>query len=77
MFRQISKWLKGELSPKVKNLEPLAKALGLTVGDLIGDFGNKIELTEDDKRLLSLSPRHKKLLLSIFDAIVASEDISI
>lgn len=73
----ISKWLKGELSPKVKNLEPLAKALGLTVGDLIGDFGNKIELTEDDKRLLSLSPKHKKMLLSIFDTIVASEDISI
>ena len=43
----------------------------------IGDFGNKIELTEDDKRLLSLSPEHKKLLLSIFDTIAASEDISI
>lgn len=73
----ISSWLKQDIIPKLSSIEPLAKALGLTVGDLIGDFGNKIELTEDDKRLLSLSPKHKKMLLSIFDAIAASEDISI
>ena len=35
----ISKWLNGQTTPKVKNLEPLAKALGLTIGDLTGDFG--------------------------------------
>ena len=66
----ISKWVKGELSPKVKSVEPLAKALGITVGDLIGDFGNNIKLSDDDKRLLSLSPKQKKLLLSLLDTLI-------
>ena len=66
----ISKWIKGELSPKVKSVEPLAKALNITVGDLIGDFGNTLELTEDDKRLLALSPKQKKLLLSLLDTLI-------
>ncbi len=66
----ISKWVKGELSPKVKSVEPLAKALGITVGDLIGDFGNNIKLSDDDKRLLALSPKQKKLLLSLLDTLI-------
>ncbi len=63
----ISKWLNSNYSPKVKNLEPLAKALGLTVGDLIGDFGNNQELTEEDKRFISLTPQQKTLLLKYLD----------
>lgn len=66
----ISKWIKGELSPKVKSVEPLAKALDLTVGDLIGDFGSEIELTEEDKRLLALSHKQKKLLLSLLETLI-------
>ncbi len=66
----ISKWVKGELSPKVKSVEPLAKALGMTVGELIGDFGYDIELTEDDKRLIALTPKQKKLLLSLLDTLI-------
>lgn len=66
----ISKWVKGELSPKVKSVEPLAKALGMNVGELIGDFGNDVELTEDDKRLIALTPKQKKLLLSLLDTLI-------
>lgn len=65
----ISKWLNGQTSPKVKNIEPLAKALNLTVGDLIGDWGNNESLTEQDKRFISLTPQRKTLLLNILDLI--------
>ena len=65
----ISKWLNSNYSPKVKNLEPLAKALGLTVGDLIGDFGQNQELLEEDKRFLALPLKRKRLLLRILDAV--------
>ena len=65
----ISKWLNSNYSPKVKNLEPLAKALGLSVGDLIGDFGAHQELLEEDKRFLALPLKRKRLLLKILDAV--------
>ena len=65
----ISKWLNSNYSPKVKNLEPLAKALGLSVGDLIGDFGPQQELLEEDKRLLALPLKSKRMLLRILEAI--------
>ena len=65
----ISKWLNSNYSPKVKNLEPLAKALGLSVGDLIGDFGAQQELLEEDKRFLALPLKRKRLLLKILDAV--------
>ena len=70
----ISKWLNGQTTPKVKNLEPLAKALGLTVGDLIGDFGNNQELSEEDKRFIALTPQRKALLLKFLDAIESEKD---
>ena len=65
----ISKWLNGQTTPKVKNIEPLAKALNLTVGDLIGDFGNKENLTEADKKFISLPNNKKQLLLKILQDI--------
>ena len=65
----ISKWLNSNYSPKVKNLEPLAKALGVTVGDLIGDFGQNQELLEEDKRFLALPLKRKRMLLRILDAV--------
>ena len=65
----ISKWLNSNYSPKVKNLEPLAKALGLSVGDLIGDFGANQELLEEDKKFLSLPLKRKRLLLKILEDI--------
>ena len=69
----ISKWLNGESSPNVNKLKDLAKALGITVGELIGDFGVQQELCEEDKRLLALSLKRKRLLLKFLDAI--EEDI--
>ncbi len=65
----VSKWLNTDYLPKVKSVEPLAKSLGLTVGDLIGDFGNNIQLSEDDKCWLALSPQDKKMLLGFLKLI--------
>ena len=65
----ISSWLTKDAIPKVSSVEPLAKALGLTVGDLIGDFGPQQELLEEDKRLLALPLKSKRMLLRILEAI--------
>ena len=65
----ISSWLTKDAVPKVSSVEPLAKALGLTVGDLIGDFGAQQELLEEDKRFLALPLKRKRLLLKILDAV--------
>ena len=72
----ISKWLNGQTTPKVKNIEPLAKALNLTVGDLIGDLGNNEQLTEQDKRFISLTPQRKTILLKFLDVIESEEIFS-
>lgn len=63
----ISKWLTKNSVPKVSSIEPLAKALGLTVGDLLGDFGNNEQLSEEDKRFISLPCETKKALLDYLD----------
>ena len=33
----VSKWLKQGVSPNIKHVEPLAKALGVKVSELLGD----------------------------------------
>lgn len=70
----ISKWVNGLSCPKIETLEPLAKALGLTIGDLTGDFGNNQELSEEDKRFIALTPQRKALLLKFLDAIESEKD---
>ena len=65
----ISKWVNGISCPKIETLEPLAKALNLPVGDLIGDFGNKENLTEADKKFIALPNNKKQLLLKILQDI--------
>ena len=65
----ISKWLRMETLPRVRSIEPLAKALNLTVGDLIGDFGNNTNLSDDDRRFICLPPKRKKFLLKFLDFI--------
>lgn len=70
----ISMWLKKSQSPNSQKLETLAKALNISVGELIGDFGGNAQLTEDDKRWLALSPKHKKFLLKVLDAMQESEE---
>ena len=55
--------------PSIDKAQSLAKALGLSVGDLIGDFGANENLTEQDKRFISLSPLRKSPLLKFLDAL--------
>ena len=55
--------------PSIDKAQSLAKALGLSVGDLIGDFEANESLTEQDKRFISLSPLRKSLLLKFLDAL--------
>ncbi len=70
----ISKWLINDADPKLSNILQLAKALNISIGELIGDFGGNVQLTEDDKRWLALSPKDKKFLLKVLDAKLESED---
>ncbi|MBQ2593897.1 MAG: hypothetical protein II567_11545 [Candidatus Riflebacteria bacterium] len=62
-------WANSVLATVCRNIEPLAKALNLTVGDLIGDFGNKENLTEADKKFIALPNNKKQLLLKILQDI--------
>ena len=55
--------------PSIDKAQSLAKDLGLSVGDLIGDFEANEILTEQDKRFISLSPLRKSLLLKFLDAL--------
>ncbi len=64
----ISKWLTKNSTPKISSVEPLAKSLGLSVGDLIGDYGN-IQLSDEDKCWLALSTQDKKMLLDFLKLI--------
>ncbi|MBR4570421.1 MAG: helix-turn-helix transcriptional regulator [Candidatus Riflebacteria bacterium] len=71
----VSKWLRMENLPRVSSIEPLAKALNTSVGELIGDFSYKPSLTEDDKKLLALTARQKKILLKYIDFLSEIEDL--
>ncbi len=51
--------------PSIVKAQSLAKSLGLSVGDLIGDFEENENLTEQDKRFISLSPIRKSLFLKL------------
>lgn len=68
----ISNWLNNTSSPNIKNLDSLAKSLGLTVGDLIGDFGKNF--TDDEKRFLALTAKQKKILLKFMDFLEEIKD---
>ena len=64
----ISMWINKGQSPNSKNVEILANALGISVGELIGDFGTNIQLTDLDKRFLALPLKDKEFLLSLLDS---------
>lgn len=64
----ISMWINKGQSPNSKNVEILANALGISVGELIGDFGANIKLTDLDKRFLALPYKDKEFLLSLLDS---------
>ena len=61
--------------PRVSSIEPLAKALNTSVGELIGDFSYKPTLSEDDKKLLALTARQKKILLKYIDFLSEIEGL--
>ena len=69
----ISKWLNGESVPSIDKALSLAKALGISVSELIGDLGSQQELLEEDKRFLALPLKRKQLLLRFLDAIEIDE----
>ena len=71
----VSKWLRMENLPRVSSIEPLAKALNTSVGELIGDFSYNPSLSEDDKKLLALTARQKKILLKCIDFLREIEDL--
>ena len=64
----ISMWLNKGQSPNSKNVEILANALGISIGELIGDFGANVQLTDLDKRFLALPYKDKEFLLSLLDS---------
>ena len=65
----VSKWLKQGVSPNIKHVEPLAKALGVKVSELLGDYSGGIELSEADKQLLALPTHRKKFVLKMLALI--------
>ena len=71
----VSKWLRMENLPRVSSIEPLAKALNTSVGELIGYFSYKPSLSEDDKKLLALTAKQKKILLKYIEFLNEIEDL--
>ena len=71
----VSKWLRMENLPRVSSIEPLAKALNTSVGELIGDFSYNPSLSEDDKKLLALTAKQKKILLKYIEFLSEIEDL--
>ncbi len=71
----ISNWLNDSSSPTLKNLELLADSLNMTVGELIGDFSHNPKLSKEDKKLLALSMKQKKIILKFVDFLSEIEDL--
>ena len=67
-------WLNDLSSPTLKNLESLADSLNMTVGELIGDFSHNPRLSEEDKKLLALTMKQKRILLKFVDFLSEIEE---
>ena len=70
----VSNWLNDSSSPTLKNLEALADSLKMTVGELIGDFSHNPKLSEEDKKLLALPMKQKRILLKFVDFLSEIEE---
>ena len=70
----VSNWLNDSSSPTLKNLEALADSLNMTVGELIGDFSHNSKLSEEDKKLLTLPIKQKRILLKFVDFLSEIEE---
>ena len=63
----VSKWLRLDSSPKLKYIQPLAKALNIRVSDLTGEIEDSEKFTPTEKRFLSLSHKQQEFLMGLFD----------
>lgn len=63
----VSKWLRLDSSPKLKYIQPLAKALNIRVSDLTGEIEDSDKFTETEKRFLALSPKQQEFLMGLLD----------
>ena len=63
----VSKWLRLDSSPKLKYIQPLAKALNIRVSDLTGELEDSDKYTEAEKRFLALSPSQQEFLIGLLD----------
>ena len=63
----VSKWLRLDSSPKLKYIQPLAKALNIRVSDLTGELEDSDKYTEAEKRFLALSPKQQEFLIGLLD----------
>ena len=63
----VSKWLRLDSSPKLKYIQPLAKALNIRVSDLTGETDDSENFTATEKRFLALSPSQQEFLIGLLD----------
>ena len=63
----VSKWLRLDSSPKLKYIQPLAKALNIRVSDLTGEIEDSEKFTPTEKRFLALSHKQQEFLMGLFD----------
>ncbi len=63
----VSKWLRLDSSPKLKYIQPLAKALNIRVSDLTGETDDSEKFTATEKRFLALSPSQQEFLIGLLD----------
>lgn len=63
----VSKWLRLDSSPKLKYIQPLAKALNIRVSDLTGEIEDSEKFTPTEKRFLSLSHKQQEFLMRLLD----------
>ena len=63
----VSKWLRLDSSPKLKYIQPLAKALNIRVSDLTGEIEDSEKFTPTEKRFLALSHKQQEFLMRLLD----------
>ncbi len=68
----VSRWLRTDLEPRISNLKPLAQALNVRIIDLLEDYSDE-QLTEVEKKFLSLPMNKKQMLIDILEVIEVRE----
>jgi transcriptional regulator with XRE-family HTH domain len=63
----VSKWLSGKAEPSISNTIAVARALGVTVADLIDEDPQCRGLKPADRKLLALPEEQKDLVIKFFE----------